>query len=122
MDEYHAGAALTVWLWPGAEESWDAAEADVPGNRDAQKAQLRARIALLADRGSLRSPDHMKFEGNGIYAVKTTCGLRAWGFFGQVNKRRAFIISHVVLKKNQKADPADLNRAVGIKKAFEVVG
>ena len=66
---------------------------------------------FLAATGRLRSPDHMNHEENNIYAIKATCGLRAYGWHGQYQGRRAFIISHVRLKKTQKLDPADRDRA-----------
>jgi hypothetical protein len=111
MEEFHRGEKLTIWLTQGTRASWDAAEADVPGNRKSCLTQFRARLARLADFGTLRSPDHMNNEGDGIYAVKATCGLRAYGWFDQVNGRRSFIISHCILKRRQAADPADLERA-----------
>ena len=108
MDEYHSGCLLTIWLCEGAEASWGEAETSV---QEAHKAQFRALLKRLADFGRLRVPDHMNSEGDGIHAVKGTSGLRAYGWFDQVNGRRAFIISHVILKKKQKLDPADLAKA-----------
>lgn len=116
MDEYHNGSTLTIWLCPGAEASWTQAEQTVG---EAHQAQFRARLKRLADIGCLRSPDHMNFEGDGIYAVKGTSGLRAYGWFDQVDGRRAFIVSHVILKKKQKLDPADLAKAKGWREAHQ---
>jgi hypothetical protein len=117
MDEYHSGSTLTIWLCNGAEESWSAAESSVGV---AQQAQFRARLGRLAEAGWLRSPDHMNFEGDGIYAVKGTSGLRAYGWFGQVGGRKAFVVSHVIFKKQQKLDRADLAKAVGKKAAYQM--
>lgn len=116
MDLYHCGTKLSVWLCDGAKESWDAAEVSLMSGH---KAQLRARLSLLADQGSLRVPDHMNSEGEGIHAVKANCGLRAYGWFAQVDGRRGFVISHVILKKKQKLDPADRERALAAKTIFE---
>jgi acetyl-CoA carboxylase carboxyltransferase component len=115
MDEYHSGSSLTIWLWEGAEQSWAEAEAGV---MEAHKAQFRARLARLADAGLLRVPDHMNSEGEGIHAVKGNTGLRAYGWFDQVNGRRAFIISHVILKKKQKLNSADLAKASARKASY----
>jgi hypothetical protein len=62
----------------------------------------------------------MNSEGDGIFAVKATCGLRAYGWFCHVNSRRAFVVSHIVLKRKQQADPADIRRAVAEKNALKV--
>ena len=60
----------------------------------------------------------MNAEGEGISAIKTTCGLRAYGWFDNVNNRKAFVISHVILKKRQKADPADSKKALAERNAL----
>lgn len=117
--EYLAGRRKTIWLCPGAEESWNAAESGVPPNRSACCAQFRARIAHLAESGQLRSPDLMNSEGEGCYVVKATCGLRAWGWFQHVEGKAAFVISHVVLKRSRRADPADLQKTVHARHQYE---
>jgi hypothetical protein len=116
---WHAGNELTIWLRTGCQESWDQAEAAVPGNRAACPTQFRARLTRLADHGKLRNPDYMNSEGGGVFAVKATCGLRAYGWFCRVEGRRAFVISHVVLKRRQHADPADIALAVAAKEMLE---
>lgn len=119
MEEYHRGEKLTIWLLQGTRASWDAAEAAVPGNRKSCLVQFRARLSRLADVGSLRSPDHMNSEGDGVFAVKATCGLRAYGWFDQVDTRRAFIITHCILKRRQAADPADIARAKAARAQYQ---
>lgn len=119
MEEFYAGRRKTIWLLPGAQESWDAAEALVPPNKESCKAQFRARIQYLADIGSLRCPDHMNSEGDGCFVIKSTCGLRAWGWMQHHQGRAAFIISHVVLKKKPNADPADLAKTNQARRQFE---
>jgi hypothetical protein len=123
MDEFYDGKRKTIWLYPGAQESWDDAESSIPPDKKGAKkkgsqAQFRARIAQFADTGELRSPDHMNSEGDGCFVIKANCGLRAWGWMQHVEGRAAFIISHVVLKRTKKADPADLERT---KKARKIV-
>jgi hypothetical protein len=61
----------------------------------------------------------MNSEGDGIFAVKATCGLRGYGWFCQVEGKRAFVISHVALKRRQGADPAEIARAAAERAAFE---
>ncbi len=116
MELFYRGTQLSIWLCPGAQVSWDEAEV---GARDSCRAQLRARIGLLGDAGKLRSPDHINFEGSGIFAIKANCGLRAYGWFGQINARRAFAISHVMLKKQQKLAPKDLTAAIEARDNWE---
>jgi hypothetical protein len=119
VKEWHRGTHLTIWVRNGCLESWENAEAAVPGNLKACPAQFRARLAQLADSGRLRCPDHMNSEGDGIMAVKATCGLRAYGWFCQVGGRRAFVISHVILKRRQRADPGDIEYAKAHKRALD---
>jgi hypothetical protein len=119
MDEFYVGRCKTIWLYPGAKQSWDEAEALVPSNRANGPTQFRARIAHLADTGNLRAPEHMNSEGNGCFVIKANCGLRAWGWMQHVNGRAAFVISHVVLKKKAKADPDDLERTIAARKNLE---
>ncbi len=112
LERYAEGPGADVWRTPDAARTWDEAICRVEAKkRVAQAAQLNARLARLAATGQLRSPDMMNAEGEGIYAVKTTGGLRAYGWFGQVCGKRAFVISHVILKKRQKLDPGDRIRA-----------
>src|SRR5258708_30893422 len=122
MDEFYVGRHKTILLYPGAQASWDEAELLVPPPKKKKSngaTQFRARIKLYADRGQLRSPDHMNSEGAGCLVIKANCGLRAWGWPQHFGGRAVFIISHVVLKKRQKADPADLARTVAAKKFVE---
>lgn len=76
-------------------------------------------MGYLADVGRLRSPDHMNSEGEGMTVIKATCGLRAWGWFCHYKGRRAYIVSHVVLKRTNHANPADLARAVEARRQIE---
>jgi hypothetical protein len=113
LEEYAAGDHTTIWRLPGSVETWGTAVGQVKTQiREAQEAQLIARLGLLADTGKLRAPRMMNHEGDNIYAVKTTKGLRAYGWFTQVQDKRAFVISHVILKKTDKLDPADRARAI----------
>jgi hypothetical protein len=97
VEEYKRGAALSVWRVPEAVKTWaEAVQSVTEKKRDRQEAQLNARLDLLAETRRLRSPDHMNFEDGGIFAVKTNGGLRAYGWFMQLENRPAFVISHVI--------------------------
>ena len=60
----------------------------------------------------------MNAEGDGIFAIKATCGLRAYGWHDTHQGRRVFLISHVVLKRRQGLNPADKARAVTAREEF----
>ena len=115
---FSQGASLRIEWTDDGEESLKEAELQVPGSRDACKAQLRALIQRLAEIGKLRSGDQFRHEGDQIYAVKTRCGLRAYGWF-HGNRRGVFVLSHFIMKKKDKLDPKDLNRAKEIRRLYE---
>lgn len=120
MECFTDGPALEVWVCREGAEAWKQAERHVPPNRQACRAQLRARLQQLAEKGRLRNPDIMNSEGEGIHAVKTTCGLRAYGWFTSGREgKKAFCIGHVVMKKQQKAIPQDLERARRMRDKYE---
>jgi hypothetical protein len=107
VEVFYRGVRLLILLMPGAAESFGEACAGVPGNRDACPAQLVRLIKRLADFGTLHSKDQFRHEGDQTYAIKARCGLRAYGWFDGYEGRAAFIISHYILKKRDKLDPAD---------------
>ena len=107
MEVFYRGVRLSILRMPGAAATFDDACAAVPGNREACPAQLVRLIKRLADFGKLHSRDQFRHEGNQIYAVKARCGLRAYGWFDSHEGRAAFVISHYILKKRDKFDPAD---------------
>jgi hypothetical protein len=109
---FHAGMYLTIHFGPEAEESLEQAESQVPPNKQACKAQMRALLKRLGDTGRLNSPEQLRNEGQQIYAVKAHCGLRAYGFFAPGRK---FVVSHFLMKKKDKLDPADREKALQTK-------
>jgi hypothetical protein len=122
VEVFYQGAVRWIVHMPGAKESFDAACGLVPGNRDACPAQLVRLIQRLADIGRLNSPEQFVHEGDQIFAIKARCGLRAYGWFDTFKDRRVFVVSHYILKRRQKLDPADIvivdrNRAVFKKEA-----
>lgn len=111
----HKGSRFTIRYCEGAKESYDAAIAHVPeAKRKACIAQFIVRRNRLASGAQMRSPDHFNTEANlpdgkPFYAIKTTQGLRAYGWYGR--ERGVFHISHFTFKNRQKLDPADTERA-----------
>lgn len=119
MDRVFAqGARLTIEWTEDAQTTLRQAESRVPGNHGACKAQMRALIKRLAETGKLRSPDHMRNEGDKIFAVKARCGLRAYGWYHR-HRRGVFVISHFIMKKKDALDPQDLNRATRNRDSYE---
>ena len=103
---YYEGSQLTVW------HSDDAAESQAKAEERCNLAcatQLDALIKRLAERGRLSSNDQFVNEGDGIWAIKTRCGLRAYGWFHRT-QRGIFVISHYINKKRQKMLRADIDR------------
>jgi hypothetical protein len=107
---FHSGAKLVIELTTDALASLTEAESHVPDTHAACKAQLRRLLQRLAEIGTLKSPDQWNTEGNGFFAVKTRCGLRAYGWFHS-SRRGVFVVSHFIYKQRQKLDPADIARA-----------
>lgn len=81
-------------------------------------AQLNRMIERFADHGKLHSPEQMNNEGDGIYAIKARCGLRAYGWYHS-SIRGVFVISHFICKKKQKLDSADLDRSNANRRTYE---
>ncbi len=96
-------------------ESLREAEARV---RPACAAQLRALIQQFANAGSLRAPDKMRNEGDGVYAIKANCGLRAYGWFHR-HRQGVFVISHVIVKQKNKMDNGDRDRVLRNRDIYE---
>ena len=96
------------------------AEKGVPNTQNACKAQLRRLLGWLGDQGELKSPTQLRHEGDGIYAVRARCGLRAYGWFCKdKDGKDLFIVEHVVLKKQQKMNKGDFERTDKERKAYD---
>lgn len=104
------GAVLTIEFTDDAHTSLPQAEALVPGSKTACKTQLQVVIRKLANVGKIFSQDQMRLEEDGIFALKARCGLRAYGWYHR-KRRGVFVISHFIMKKTQKLDRKDLDRA-----------
>jgi hypothetical protein len=82
------------------------------------RSQLLRLIERLADFGKLHSPDQFNYETDGIFAIKARCGLRAYGWYHS-QRRSVFVISHFIMKKKQKLNPIDIERALRNKAQYE---
>lgn len=89
-----------------AKESWKEVSDRAPDQCVAQLVRLAQR---LADFKKLHSPDQFNDEGDGFWAIKARCGLRAYGWFHS-KKRGVFVISHFILKTKPKLLPEDKER------------
>ena len=116
----HKGALKRVITWGAGIESWDEyVTNNRGGNRNCQ-GQLIALAKRLADFGKLRSPDQMNAEGDGVYAIKARCGLRAYGWFETDPEYGVcFIIGRLVMKKKGGLDPKDREKVVDCRKKFQ---
>ncbi len=114
------GSKKRVFTWGDGVSSWDDHVSGEKGTDLKCQAQLIALAERLATVGGLRSPDQFNNEGNGIYAIKANCGLRAYGWFGTYEDfGPSFVIGWVVHKKRQKLDPSDRKTTLEQKKKFE---
>lgn len=109
------GQPLRVEQCPGARESFREALSHM--SEDVQEdciAQFQVRRNRLQRGEQLRSPDHFRDEGtlsNGakFYAIKTTQGLRAYGWYS-TRDSSTFWISHFAFKDSAKRKKADKQR------------
>ena len=121
MPIYYSGQKYTIEITEDGLSSRREAESCVPSNKKACIAQHIALIKRLADIGELKSPEQFRHEGEGVWAVKARCGLRAYGWY-HGSRRGVFVISHFLLKKQQKLDRRDLDRAKRNREQYENSG
>lgn len=103
----YIGRKFTIELTDDARDTWPQVEATAD---NACLQQLRRLAERFADLGRLQSPNQIRDEGEGIWAIKARCGLRAYGYYDP-HRRSIFVISHFIHKKKNKMDPADHQRA-----------
>lgn len=118
MPILYQGLKLTIEATEDALWSKTEVVTQVPKNKAACLTQLWKLTQRLADTGKLNSPDQFRHEGDQIYAIKAKCGLRAYGWY-HTQKRKIFVISHYVLKKQEKLDPRDKQRAINNRFIYE---
>lgn len=109
------GARFKIDQTSDAEASWSDAVAHAT---IACEAQLRARAQRLADVGKLRTPDQFNPEGDGFYAIKANCGLRAYGWFHS-KRRGVFMISHFIYKNRRKLAQEDKARMLNNRNQYD---
>ena len=107
----YVGNKLTIDFTDEARDSWPAVAATTPVECQALIRRLAER---LADTGSLKSPEQFRHEGDGVYAIRARCGLRAYGYFDE-HRRGHFVIALYRHKKKDKADPRDLELVKNIR-------
>ena len=95
--------------------SWKESSNRAPDHCIAQLSRLAQR---LADLGKLRSPDQFNDEGDGFWAIKARCGLRAYGWYHS-KRRRVFVISHFILKTKPRLSQADKARMKHNRQEFD---
>lgn len=99
---WYQGRRLTIWFTPEATQSWHGVESQVP---EACVVRLLALLQRLADVGKIRSQDAFEDYGENIFAVKTRCGLRAYGWVDG----KCLVISHCLYNSNRKFSDSDRN-------------
>lgn len=115
MRIYYSGSVFNIEQTDDAVSSQSEAESNCT---EACCLQLLAITKRLANYGKISNPHHFMNEGEGIWALKARCGLRAYGWFAK-KKRSIFVISHYIVKKRQKLNPADLKRAIHNRTIYE---
>ncbi len=117
MTILYEGTKLTIEVTKDALQSKHEISSQV--NNTACLTQLWKLTQRLADTGRLSSPDQFRHEGEQIYAIKARCGLRAYGWYHS-QRRNVFVISHYILKKKEKLDPRDKQRAIKNRLTYEL--
>lgn len=101
------GQYLTIYWTQDAEDSFrEMTKTCTDPKTRGGLGNIAALIQRLADQGRLRSPDQFNAEGDGFHAIKHSSGIRAYGWF----EDRNFILSHFILKKQDKLAKSDQTR------------
>jgi hypothetical protein len=106
-----------------APRSWDDATDHLLADKaDRVKAQVLARYRHLAKEANLRSPDHMRKEGNlpdGKYFYAIRAGdIRSYGWFS-TKHAGVFFVSHYAFKAGRKLSRTNTKRVVSNWKKIE---
>lgn len=113
---YFPGTQLTIEHTPDARESLLEAEGHC---EPACKRAIDALTKRLANSGKLSSKDQFTGEGDRIFAIKTRCGLRAYGWYHS-SRRGVFVISHYINKKRPKMLDTDRDRVLRNKRIYDL--
>jgi hypothetical protein len=107
---FYQGQHGTILMLPEAERERAGFDKQFRGGKPAACfAQLMRLLQRLADH-KLRSPDQFNAEGDGIFAVKARCGLRAYGWFQKPGAPFIFVVGLIKHKKRANLNPADIRR------------
>jgi hypothetical protein len=109
------GASLKIELTADAQKSWDEAISHASEQCVAQLVGLAKRLAEFR---KLRSPDQFNDEGDGFWAIKANCGLRAYGWYHST-RRGVFVISHFIVKKRPRLLQEDKDRMKRNRKRYD---
>lgn len=113
------GRSLSIVYLEETLSSREAAARHVPANQSACIKQVDRVLERLAEQGVLRNETLFRHEGQGIYAAKGRCGLRAYGFhWHSPTWGPCFVVSHFVMKKRDRLDPSDLARTLTARDAL----
>jgi len=115
----YSGTQLRILTWSDGTESWDRIFAAHSSQYGAHLAQLQALLQRLGDFGTLRSPDQMHTQRDGIIAVKSRFGFRAYGWYDRIGSDRVFVVGRVCLKKENKADQKDIDACCQLRSRFK---
>lgn len=79
-----------------------------------EKRTLTAKINSIAENGVPKNIEKFRHEGDGIFAIKQN-QIRIYCFF---DHDKMIVLTHGFIKKSQKADPKQLNKAVRIREKY----
>ncbi len=115
------GGRYTVYESPEAVETWKGLSENREKKFMACASQLELRMKKFADGHKLHSPEQIRDEGDGFFAFKARCGLRAYWWYSS-KKRGAIVISHYIHKKSDKLDSRDKERMLSVRGKIEEKG
>ncbi len=114
MQVFRRGSYRQIIFLPETDSTLEESLACVPSEnrRKSCQAQLFVLLEQLANEQEIFNKEKFRSERDGIFAVKTTCGIRGYGWFQRMNSGEgAFVVSHFIMKKAQKLHKRDLQRA-----------
>ena len=113
---FHSGKKLTIHLTERGDADRSEIEKMYGKSERACVAQLNRMLKLLGDKGALQSPEQFRDEGDGVFAVKARCGLRAYGWFEPGGR---FVVGRMVRKKRDKMNPGDRDAVIEERKQWQ---
>ncbi len=114
------GECFKIYETEDAKQTWENLRRKHEASEKACFANLLARIKKFSNKGTLRSPEQINDEGDGFYAIKARCGLRAYFWYHPIHRQVVFI-SHFILKKKQKLDAGDKKIMLKNRKIYQEI-